>query len=447
MKRISLLCMLIVLSSCGKSVSEIFSAPKTQDSAGLIASCSTKAQAKSLSETHGLSYRVINEKRGLIEYYGISKDDLKALIPKSKITDNIVYERQLISSETTTALNIGDDQYYGSHTPQYRNSSSGRYFPHLQQVNGLTLSGNQGAGVTIAIIDTGVYYNHPHLSPNIATNEADRHGNQGNSQDDDANGYADDYVGWDFYNGDAFPIDDNGHGTHVAGLAAGTFGGIAPKAKILPVKVLSGGGRGDLATIAAGILYALDMGADIINLSLGGPGAGSAGSDLQSLLSSVSMARDNGALIIAAAGNGGDDGLGDCNDQTPIYPANLDSDNILSVASVDENNVIANYSNFGRETVDVAAPGGSSTNGGLLSTGIPFCNGPCDQNAQTYANSTGTSMATPIVSGLAALIKSDNPNFDHIDIKNIITTRGTTFNDLGQYVKSGQVINVANSLN
>jgi len=447
MKRISLLCMLIILSSCGKSVSEIFSAPKTQDTAGLIASCTTKAQAVSLSETHGLSYRVINEKRGLVEYYGVSQKDLALLLPKSKIRKNIVYERQLISSDTVTALNIGDVQFYGPHNPEYRNSSAGRYFPHLEQISGLVLSGNQGAGVTIAIIDTGVYYNHPHLSPNIATNEQDKHGDNGNSQDDDNNGYTDDYTGWDFYNGDAYPIDDNGHGTHVAGLAAGTFGGVAPKAKILPVKVLSGGGRGDLATIAAGILYAIDMGADIINLSLGGPGAGSAGSDLQSLLSSVSFARDEGALIIAAAGNGGDDGVGDCNDQNPIYPANIDSDNIISVASVDEFNKITSYSNFGRETVDVAAPGGSSTNGGLLSTGIPFCNGPCAQSAQTYANSTGTSMATPVVSGLAALIISNNQSLDHIDVRNIITSRGTTFNELESYVKSGQVINVENSLN
>jgi subtilisin family serine protease len=450
MKRISLGTLLgfsIIISSCGKSITEVFEAPKTKDQAGLIASCTTKAQANEIAKSQGIRFRVINEKRKIVEFFDIDKEDLQKILPTKKIKSNVVYEHKLISGDFVSTKALSDYPFYGSHTPQYRDDSAGRYFPHLEQIDGLTLGSDQGAGVTIAIIDTGVYYNHPHLSPNIKVNSADKHGNDANNFDDDNNGYNDDYAGWDFYNGDAYPLDDNGHGTHVAGLSAGTLGGIAPKAKILPVKVLSSEGRGDLGTIAAGIMYAIDMGADIINLSLGGPGAGAASSDLQALLNSVTIAEQNDALIIAAAGNGGTDGIGDCNDQTPIYPANIDSSSVIAVAAVSFNNEIASYSNFGTQTVHVAAPGGDQTMGGLVSTGIPYCQGACNSSDQSYKSSTGTSMATPIVSGLAALIKSKNPNLSHSQIKQLIMSSGTQFESLIDKVRSGQVINVAKTMN
>jgi subtilisin family serine protease len=447
MKRISLFSLLFITMSCGKSVSEIFNAPETQQRAGVIASCATRAQAESLAESHSISFRIINSKRKLIEFYGVSKTELGKLLPKSKLRTNTVYEHQLISGDQFRSQGTNNNPYYGPHQRESRNSSHARYFNHLVQVAGFDTNHNKGQGVTIAVVDTGVYYNHPHLSPNIKTNPLDSHGNSADNTDNDGNGFIDDYVGWDFYNGDAYPIDDNGHGTHVAGLAAGTLSGIAPYAKILPVKVLSGDGRGDLGTIAAGILYAIDSGADIVNLSLGGPGAGAASTDLQSLLNSVTIAAQNDSLIIAAAGNGGTDGIGDCNDQEPIYPANLNSDNLIAVASVDDNNQITSYSNFGKETVDITAPGGSTFNGGLLSTGLPDCFNECSQNNQPYANSTGTSMSTPLVAGLAAVIKSQSLSLSYSQIKRIIMDSGTTFSELEQFTKSGKVINVGNAVN
>lgn len=449
MKRISLLAMMalsLLTTSCGKSITEIFEAPKTQDQAGLIASCTAKAQAMEISASHGVSFRVINERRQLVEFYNIDEVKLNQLLPNKKITPNTVYDDRLISGDFEAQASSTNYPFYGAHSAQYRTSSSGRFFPHLEQISALELTDDQGAGVTIAVIDTGVYYNHPHLSPNIKTNSADQHGDQADNFDDDNNGYNDDYVGWDFYNADPYPIDDNGHGTHVAGLAAGTLGGIAPKAKILPVKVLSSEGRGDLGTIAAGIMYAIDMGADIVNLSLGGPGASTASSDLQALLNSVTIAEQNDALIIAAAGNGGTDGIGDCNDQTPIYPANIDSSSVISVAAVTTYNQITDYSNFGTASVHVAAPGGDSYNGGLVSAGIPYCNGPCSTSDQSYTKSTGTSMATPIVAGMAAVLKSKNPNLSHTQIKEIIMTQGDDIEGLQDKVRSGQVINVSKAL-
>jgi subtilisin family serine protease len=439
--------MAILLSfvSCAKDVSEIFGAPKTQDQAGLIASCTTKAQAIEVAHKTGAKFRVINEKRKIVEFLNIDAKELKENLPHIKLRENIVYDEPLVASDNFGAQSYtGDYPFYGAHSPVYRTESSGRYFKHLGQIDALVpTNGAQGEGVTIAIVDTGVYYNHPHLSPNILTNPNDQHGSLENNFDDDNNGYNDDYVGYDFYNNDPYPMDDNGHGTHVAGLAAGTYGGVAPKAKILSIKVLGADGRGDLATVAQGILYALDRGVDIVNLSLGGPASSTASRDLQALLNSVEVARQNDSLIIAAAGNGGSDGIGDCNDSEPIYPANIQNGAVISVAAVDSYNNITNYSNFGVETVHVAAPGGDMYTGQLTSTGIPSCYGQCSQSQQVYTGSMGTSMATPIVSGIVALVKSANINLSNIQIKEIVMNNGVDVKSLTDKVQSAKVINAA----
>lgn len=439
-----LILVLLLLVSCGKTITETNSAPKTKEQVGIIASCTSRSEAQSLAEELGIQFRVINEKRKIIEFIGISQSELEAFLPRSKFRQNKIYDKILISGNFE-AKSVSDQEYYGTHQAIYRNESSGRYFPHLEQIKTLGVS-FKGEGVTIAVIDTGVYYNHPHLSPNIKTNETDKHGSNANNNDDDGNGFVDDYVGWDFYNGDAYPIDDNGHGTHVAGLAASTYMGVAPKAKILPVKVLGSDGRGDLGTIAAGIMYAIDRGADIINLSLGGSGGAEISAEVQSIINSVQFAKQNDSLIIAAAGNGGGDGLGDCNDNLPIYPANIQEDNVIAVASVNLYNELTEYSNFGGSTVHIAAPGGDYTTGGLSSTGIPSCYGPCDLSDVPYRESMGTSMATPIVSGFAAVVKSANKTLNHQQIKELIINNGTKLEALNGLIKSSSVINVSRAL-
>lgn len=440
------------MSSCGGKLTEITSAPSTQDRAGIIASCATVEQAKSYAQTNNARYRIINAKRKIIEFYDTDLETLKTQLPQVKTRTNTVYEHQLVQSGFPSIQSTSNYEFYGAHSPQYRQGDVSRYFPHLSQVEAQTInSAAQGEGVTIAVIDTGVYYNHPHLSSNIKVNNNDPHGSDGDNQDSDGNGFRDDFVGWDFYNGDAYPIDDHGHGTHVAGLAAGTYGGIAPKAKVLPVKVLGSDGRGDLGTIAAGILYAIDMGADIVNLSLGGPAAGQASSDINQLLGSVVQADNNNVLLVAAAGNGGVDGVGDCNDANPVYPASFEQENVISVASVDRYNSITSYSNFGSESVHVAAPGGDEFFGGLLSLGVPGCYGPCSSEDQTYVSMSGTSMAAPVVSGIAALVKSANRNLTHTQIKEILMGQGIEVADLADKVQSSKVVNakmaVAEALN
>jgi subtilisin family serine protease len=433
----------VLFASCGKSINEKSSAPRTKDQAGIIASCTSRSEAKAIAEELDIEFRVINEKRKIIEFIGISQEDLAKFRPNSKFRKNKLYEDVLFAGDFK-ASSTDNYQFYGAHTPQYRNQNSGRYFPHLEQISALDAS-SLGEGVTIAVIDTGVYYNHPHLSPNILTNNSDRHGDQANNSDDDNNGFIDDYVGWDFYNGDAYPIDDNGHGSHVAGLAASTYMGVAPKAKILPIKVLGADGRGDLGTIAAGILYAIDRGADVINLSLGGTVGAEVTSEVQQIINAVKLAKNN-SLLVAAAGNGGNDGLGDCNDSLPIYPANIQEQNVLSVASVDLYNELTEYSNFGGSTVHVAAPGGDNYTGKLNSIALPYCFGPCASSNIPYKGSMGTSMATPIVSGLAAVIKSANSTLSPKQIKDIIIASGTKLPYLEGLIQSSSVINVENAL-
>lgn len=252
--------------------------------------------------------------------------------------------------------------------------------------------------VVVAIVDTGVYYNHPDLSANIAVNAGEV---PANGIDDDTNGYVDDYVGYDFYNHDSDPVDENGHGTHCAGIVAARgdnevgVAGIAWGSSVLPVRVLGPGGGGNDGDVAAGVLYAAQRGAAVLSLSLGGDSPSAV------IDSAIDYARSVGALVVVAAGNESNN-----NDVFPSYPANSEIDNIVSVAATDSADGLATFSssgsNYGLSTVDLAAPGKQ-----ILSTYL----------AGSYANMSGTSMATPYVAGVAALMKSVNPALTYADLK------------------------------
>lgn len=434
---------LFLLVACGKGGGggERFGAPSDQTRAGVIASCTSKSQAAAVAEKFGGSYRVLNAKRGLIEFYDIDSESLHSELPRAKFTDNQVFEK-LIDSEIIGSFSYGDFPYVGPGQVFNRNNAHKSYFPHLVQIDGYDLpDGTQGEGVVIAVVDSGVHYNHPHLSPNIRFNPNDAHGSGANGMDEDQNGFADDFAGWDFYNHDPYPIDDNGHGTHVAGLAAGTIGGVAPKARILPVKVLSASGSGDLATITAGVLYAIDNGAHIVNLSLGGPAAGVVGPALENMIKNVQIARDRNITIVAAAGNGNEDGVGDCNEDYPVWPATIESENLIAVGEVNAYDQLTRYSNFSPVSVHVAAPGGEG-NAGLLSTVPPNCTTVCSNQHAVYDRMSGTSMATPVVSGIVALVKGLRPGLSPVNIRSHIMKHGKAVSALEGLIKSGQVVNV-----
>lgn len=268
--------------------------------------------------------------------------------------------------------------------------------------------------VVIAVLDTGIDYHHSDLILNIWNNPGEP--NCTNNVDNDSNGYRDDCLGWDFVNNDNDPIDDNGHGTHVAGIigAVGNNGtgiaGVMWNVRLMPVKVLDFMGVGNDMDIIDGIEYAVDNGAQVINASWGGYGPFS-----WSLYNAISSANTAGVLFVAAAGNGqlGGDGIGDNNDLTPFYPASYSRylPNIISVAATDQDDVRVPFSNYGTNTVHVAAPGVY-----ILST-IPQ-NLYSDMSDKEFLE--GTSMAAPHVSGLAGLLMSYYTNASHSQIRGMI---------------------------
>ncbi|MBS0184295.1 MAG: S8 family serine peptidase [Nitrospira sp.] len=228
--------------------------------------------------------------------------------------------------------------------------------------------------VIIAVIDSGIAYDHPDLAPNIWTNLGEI---PGNGVDDDGNGWVDDVHGWDFLMNDSDPMDpvdlnpggNPGHGTHVSGTIAGVgnngtgITGVMWTAKLMALK--AGGVNNLLSTTAiiSAIHYAIDKGARVINASFIGPECSLAFYD------AVSAANAAGVLFVAAAGNGGTDGIGDDNDNAPNFPSNFSAPsvcdgqqkaalaNVIAVAATDHNDQLATFSNFGSTTVQVAAPG------------------------------------------------------------------------------------------
>jgi subtilisin family serine protease len=254
------------------------------------------------------------------------------------------------------------------------------------------------SATVVAVIDTGVDYTHPDLQANIWTNPGEI---PGNGIDDDGNGFVDDVHGYDFANHDGNPMDDNNHGTHVAGIigAVGNNGvgvtGINWNVKIMAVKFLDANGSGTTSDAILALNYAVANGAVISNNSYGGDPFN------QSLFDAIQNARNAGHIYVAAAGNGNFLGIGQDNDSTPFYPANYNLDNVVSVAATDSNDNLASFSNYGRTTVDLAAPGVS-----ILST----------TRNNTYMSLSGTSMATPHVTGVLALVRGEHPDWSYSQV-------------------------------
>ncbi len=256
--------------------------------------------------------------------------------------------------------------------------------------------GYTGQETVVAVIDTGVDYTHSDLDSNIWINSKEI---PGNNLDDDRNGFVDDIRGWDFVNDDSAPMDEEGHGTHVAGIIAAEnngFGttGVAFNAKIMPVRVLGEAG-GYQSDIAAGIRYAVDNGADAINLSLG------ANLTSAQAANAIKYAAEKGVVVVMAAGNE--------SQSQPLYPARYAINYGIAVGAVNRNNQMPGFSNkAGTTQLDyVVAPGVN-----VYSTWM----------GNSYQFSSGTSMASPYVAGVAALILSANPNLSAAQVETILTS-------------------------
>ncbi len=240
--------------------------------------------------------------------------------------------------------------------------------------------------VVVGVVDSGIDYNHPDLTANMWTNPGEI---PNNGIDDDNNGYIDDVYGINAFTNSGNPMDDHNHGTHVAGTI-GAVGnnnigvtGVAWNVKLMALKFLSADGSGSAADAIECINYSLTKGVHILNNSWGGGGFS------QSLFNAINSAKDQGVIFVAAASNEGSN-----NDQSVSYPSGFNLPNIVAVAATDRNDLLATYSNYGYRSVHLGAPGSS-----ILST-TPNNN---------YSTFSGTSMATPQVSGALALLKAQFP--------------------------------------
>ena len=283
--------------------------------------------------------------------------------------------------------------------------------------------------VIVGVIDTGVDYNHEDLAANIWSNPGEI---AGNGIDDDGNGFVDDVHGINAITGSGDPMDDHDHGTHCSGTIGGVgnnnigVAGVSWQVKIIGLKFLDSAGYGDTADAITCINYAVALKNSGVNIRVlsnswgGGPFS-------QALEDAIWDANNVGIVFTAAAGN-----YTSNNDTSPYYPATYDVPNVVAVASTDHNDNISSFSNYGATTVDLGAPGTS-----ILSTVI----------GNSYAYFNGTSMATPHVSGAAALFLSVNDQLTVAEIKTLLMDYGDPVSALVGKTVTGKRLNVYNSLN
>jgi uncharacterized repeat protein (TIGR01451 family) len=299
--------------------------------------------------------------------------------------------------------------------------------------------------VVVGIVDEGIDINHTDLQPNVWANTGEV---PGNGIDDDGNGYVDDVHGWDFFHNDASVYDGapgevgidatDAHGTHVAGIVGATgnnaigVAGINWQVGLMPLKILGTESESQapssvLLTVRA-YAYAKAMrdlyvssggtkGANVrvLNNSYGGIGRS------QAELDAIHALNDSGILFVVAAGNDNTS-----NDQSPVYPANYDSPNVITVAATDQTDVLANFSNYGRTTVHMSAPGV-----GILST----------TPGNTYDFASGTSMASPHVAGVAALLCAKRPEITVARLRSALLLSGEFTSFLGFNTVTGRRLN------
>lgn len=293
-----------------------------------------------------------------------------------------------------------------------------QYYSYQWNLNNIQMPAawdqSNGAGVIVGVVDTGIDFNAPDLIG------------------------ADRMPGFDFINNDSDPTDDQGHGTHVAGTIAQRtnneigVAGVAYGARLLPVKVLGASGEGSYEGVIKGIIYAVDQGAKVINMSLAGR------NDSASLRDAIDYAHNRGVVVVAAAGNSG---------SSVEFPAAYDA--VIAVGATDYNNIITSYSNFGSQ-IDIMAPGGdisADNNGDHFGDGILQNTLSSTGEGYSYRFFEGTSMASPHVAGVAALLFSIKPNASPDEIKTVIMQTADNNPNIGPVGQFGAgLVQAANAI-
>lgn len=349
--------------------------------------------------------------------------DLSQIIKEYAEDPNIEYAEP--DYEVTTQLDPNDPYY----------SSSGSWGQSYDDLWGIKKINSSAAwdktvgsnSVVVAVIDTGIDYNHADLAANVWTNSGEI---PNNGVDDDSNGYIDDYHGYDFYNEDGDPIDDHAHGTHVSGTIAGVGNngmgvvGVNWQTKIMGVKFLSGGGSGYISDAVSGTYYAVNNGAKVLSNSWGGGGRSS------TMQTAIDYAYNNNVVFVAAAGNSNSDAYN-------YTPAGLN--HVMTISATDYQDNKASFSSYG-DVVEFAAPGVD-----VLS--LKAQGGSCTTIGGHYCRMSGTSMATPHAAGLAALVLSANPSMTPDQVQTAMQNGADDLGTAGKDIYFGYGrINAGNSL-
>ncbi len=286
------------------------------------------------------------------------------------------------------------------------------------------------SSVVVGMCDSGIRKTHEDLAANIWTNPGEI---AGNNVDDDGNGRVDDTWGWDFYNNDKDPTDDNGHGTHTSGTVGAVgnnakgVAGVCWTVRLAGLKIGSRTGSISLSAAIASVDYCVGKGIKVANHSWGGPSFNT------TLNNAITNARNAGHMLVCSAGNGGSDGVGDNNDAVAQYPSNYSQDNIISVAAIDNRNLLASFSNYGVTTVDIGAPGVNTASCGR-------------QSNSNYVYMSGTSMAAPHVTGVCALVWARNPTWTYAQVRSRVLTTAKPVTALTGKCATGGCVNANNAV-
>lgn len=318
------------------------------------------------------------------------------------VADQLAWSGETRYITANSQVTLADSGFTETNDPLYGVTQLWPLFPQSQTPGGGTGVASiwnraSGSGVVVAVVDSGVDLGHEDLAANLWTNPGET---PGNGMDDDNDGYVDDVHGVDISGHDGDPSSTFWHGTHVSGIiaAVGDNGtgmvGAAPNAKLMIVQVMGDSGVITYSDAIAGIYYAIAHGARIINCSWGG------NVDSPVLKQAIVDAGTKNVLVVAAVGNDGKTLESD-----PFYPATYDLPNEITVAASDNVGNVAPFSNYSPTLVDIAAPGAAITS---------------TYPGNGYAVASGTSMATPLVSGVAADLLSAYPNTSAVQLKQAI---------------------------
>ncbi len=371
--------------------------------------------------------------RGVYSAVGMQKiamkgsGDVNAFIDELRKDPNVEFAEP--NFYLSKPIDASDNPQIYSQSDMESMSSGGSYIQsyaniHVQEAwdQMIPLSQNPNP-IVVAVIDTGVDYTHPvFTAANAIWTNTEEIANNG--IDDDHNGYIDDVHGWNFHANTNDPMDDDNHGTHVAGIVFGISQALtdtsAARVKIMPLKFLGADGSGTTSSAIAAINYAVNNGARVINNSWGGEAYS------QALHDAITAAYNEGVFVTAAAGN-----YSSNNDSKPLYPATYPVPGLMSVAASNDFDNLASFSNYGVSTVHVGSPGVA-----IYST-IP-------NNSYRYMN--GTSMASPLVAGIAAMMFREAPQLTGYQIKALLVGSGEVKSNLATKLSSSARIDVYDAI-